>query len=331
MTQNQLGTKYKGTINLEHKSNPLVIAFHHITPNATVLDVGCACGDLGIVLKEQKTCEMFGLEYNPESVKIAMATGAYNEVHQFNLDELTETHFPNYHHKFDFIVCGDVLEHLRFPMDVLRTLKTYLKEGGYIIASIPNVAHMSIKSNLLVNNFTYTPVGLLDETHIHLFTYKSIAEGLSSIKLKIENCQFTMQPKNGLQPHDPYPLLPENIKAFIFYDWHSYVCQYVMKISTAEDMPSETLFSNNLSCLNISEFTAPDYIKNYRTQLLTEISLPQSQTQDKQLLLEKELASVAERRDTLRKKYKKYRRRATLFAIVAAVATLTLMAVLFFK
>ena len=148
--------------------------------NPVVLDVGCACGDLGVALKEHRNATMFGLEYNQGSIDIALETEAYEEIHQFNLDDITENSFPQYKGKFDYVVCGDVLEHLRNPMYSLNILKSYLKEDGRIIASIPNVAHMSIKSNLLVNDFTYTPLGLLDETHIHLFTHKSIALGLSS-------------------------------------------------------------------------------------------------------------------------------------------------------
>lgn len=335
MTINQDGQRYKISQEFNNPEDTHAMVFNHITENAVVLDIGCACGDLGVALKDVKNCQMYGLEYVAESVKIAMETGAYKEVHQFNLDELTEADFPDYQGKFDYIVCGDVLEHLRYPMDILKILKRYLKKGGYIVASIPNVAHMSVKSNLLVNDFTYTPVGLLDETHIHLFTYKSIAEGLSTLNLRINNCQFTMQPQNGLQPHDPYPLLPEDIKAFLFYDWHSYVCQYVMKISVSDDN-NENLLVHNLAQLDIGERNAPDYIKNYRKQLLSEISFMNPTTNSMQqninqlyhsindlqnLINEKndQLLKVSARRDKLRKKYKKYRRRATVLAIIVAL------------
>ena len=180
---NSLGTKYHQKIDI-NGLGPLSIALRHINENTIVLDVGCACGDMGVALKKYKNAQIYGLEFNQESVKLAQETKAYEEVHQFNLDTLSENDFSQYKEKFDYIICGDVLEHLRYPRETLRILKTYLKENGYLIASIPNIAHMSIKANLLVNDFTYTPLGLLDETHIHLFTYKSIAEMLSNLGLK---------------------------------------------------------------------------------------------------------------------------------------------------
>ena len=177
--------------------------------------------------------------------------------------------FSQYKEKFDYIICGDVLEHLRFPQDTLKILKTYLKENGSIIASIPNIAHMSIKANLLVNDFTYTPLGLLDETHIHLFTYKSIAEMLSNLGLKIENCEWTLQSKQAWQPNNPYPNLSKNIQQFLFNDWHSFVCQYVVILNQTQD--ETNLLQHNIQKLNINEEKAPENIKTYRNQLLQEL------------------------------------------------------------
>jgi len=43
-------------------------------------------------------------------------------------------------HKFDVAVFGDVLEHLRDPWKVLEETQL-LKSEGYVVASIPNIAH----------------------------------------------------------------------------------------------------------------------------------------------------------------------------------------------
>ena len=270
---------YKSNVNMNSVGDPRVMTIGYMKDSPVVLDVGCACGDLGVALKEHRNATMFGLEYNQGSIDIALETGAYEEIHQFNLDEITENSFPQYKGKFDYIVCGDVLEHLRDPMRSLNILKSYLKEDGRIIASIPNVAHMSIKSNLLVNDFTYTPLGLLDETHIHLFTHKSIALGLSSIGLKVGECKFTLQRKVAWQPNDPYPQLSDDMKDYLFKDWHSYVCQYVMSISPSEQN-SEELFNHNIKKLNIDENNAPEHIKNYRKQILAELTNTTAQRLD---------------------------------------------------
>lgn len=264
------GDKYHQKVDLNCENNSLSLMFNHISEGATVLDVGCACGDMGCILKDKQKAQMYGLEYNKESIEIALKTNAYKEIIHLDLDQLNENSLPKYISKFDYIICGDILEHLRDPKFTLNILKSFLKKDGAIIASIPNIAHMSIKSNLLLNDFTYTPTGLLDETHIHFFTYKSIAEMVSSINLKIEECDFTMFDKIGMQKTNPYPFLSNEIQKFLYKDYHSYVCQYVVKMSLSDD-DTKILLENNLEKLNINEWTAPFYILNYRKQLLEEL------------------------------------------------------------
>ena len=49
-----------------------------------------------------------------------------------------------------------------------------MKPDGTIWASIPNLMNIEIIINLLKGNFTYRDAGLLDRTHIHLFTLREI-------------------------------------------------------------------------------------------------------------------------------------------------------------
>lgn len=67
------------------------------------------------------------------------------------------------------IVLGDVLEHLRNPGDVLQRLAKRLKPGGKVLMSLPNVANIWVRLNLLLGRFNYTHVGILDESHLRLF------------------------------------------------------------------------------------------------------------------------------------------------------------------
>jgi hypothetical protein len=54
-------------------------------------------------------------------------------------------------------------------------VRAYLAPGGVIVCSIPNVRHWSVVGPLLVEDrFTYTQAGLLDRTHVHLFTLEEI-------------------------------------------------------------------------------------------------------------------------------------------------------------
>ena len=135
-----------------------------------VLEIGCDLGaNLFGIRSNYPKCEIYGLEINEAAVKIAKYIA---NVKCGNIDELQ---IP-FQEKFDYIIFGDVLEHLRHPEEVVRMCRNMLKENGYIIASIPNVMHISVMEELIDGRFRYGDMGLLDRTHIHFFTYREIVE-----------------------------------------------------------------------------------------------------------------------------------------------------------
>ena len=94
--------------------------------------------------------------------------------------------------KFGVIVFSDVLEYLAHPEDVLQFfVSNYLKEHGRVIISLPNVAHVSVRLGLLLGNFTYTDAGILDRTHLHLYTLKTARELIASCGLRVEKEKFS--------------------------------------------------------------------------------------------------------------------------------------------
>lgn len=236
---------------------------------ARVLDVGCACGDFGLALKNARAVRVCGMEYNSGSIEVANATGAYETIVQCDLDALKDGDFNDWNGKFDYLICGDVLEHLRDPENALRKLLRFLKPEGRLIASVPNVANMYIKAQLLANRFDYTESGLLDQTHVHLFTRYTISEIISNCGFGIADCKFTMCDKNGWQKYDPWAGLTYFEKDAIFRDWHSYVCQYVFMAEKSK-LPADELFQSNFGRLDINQENAPDYILNYSAQMQAE-------------------------------------------------------------
>jgi SAM-dependent methyltransferase len=68
------------------------------------------------------------------------------------------------------VVCSDVIEHLRQRETLLRSVRRFLKEDGRLIISTPNIALWFYRLSLLVGRFEYGPRGVLDRTHVHLFT-----------------------------------------------------------------------------------------------------------------------------------------------------------------
>jgi 2-polyprenyl-3-methyl-5-hydroxy-6-metoxy-1,4-benzoquinol methylase len=138
-----------------------------------ILDVGCACGASLLSMKNKfPNAELHGIELDPGSWNIA---SKLFPVTQGNVEQ--DLDYPL--ESFDYIIFGDVLEHLHQPEAVLVNVKRYLKPGGMILASIPNIMHISVLGDLLNGNFTYQDSGILDRTHLRFFTKAEIQKMFS--------------------------------------------------------------------------------------------------------------------------------------------------------
>lgn len=136
-----------------------------------VLEMGCVTGYVSKVLKEQLKCMVTGIEIDSEAAKEAEK---YCE--RVIVGDIEEMDFSRVfgNERFDVITFGDVLEHLKNPSKVLSSLRPFLADNGYVLASIPNVAHISVALELLSGRFDYRSLGLLDDTHLRFFTKKNI-------------------------------------------------------------------------------------------------------------------------------------------------------------
>jgi 2-polyprenyl-3-methyl-5-hydroxy-6-metoxy-1,4-benzoquinol methylase len=136
-----------------------------------VLDIGCGAGRLGEAIKARQTAEVVGIE-----MVEAAARRARERLDQVLVGNVERMDLPFESGSFDAVICGDVLEHLRDPEGLLRRVRTLLRPGGCVIASIPNVRHHTVVRSLLAGNWTYEPAGLLDRTHLRFFTRVDIEQ-----------------------------------------------------------------------------------------------------------------------------------------------------------
>ena len=76
---------------------------------------------------------------------------------------------------FDYIILGDVLEHLVEPRNLLMRFIPYLKQSGMFLCSIPNIMHTSVLFPLLFEGkFDYKDSGILDRTHLRFLPLKAL-------------------------------------------------------------------------------------------------------------------------------------------------------------
>jgi glycosyltransferase involved in cell wall biosynthesis/SAM-dependent methyltransferase len=154
-----------------------------------VLDVGCAHGYLSEVLSEHG-CRVIGIEIDPEDAARARSHCEQVLVRDVEvpgwIEELGER-------QFDAVVLSDVLEHLRDPGRVLAEIRGILKPGsGFIVASVPNVAHTSVRLELLLGSFQPETVGILDATHLHFYTRETLHDLLASSGFAVESWDCTI-------------------------------------------------------------------------------------------------------------------------------------------
>jgi SAM-dependent methyltransferase len=77
---------------------------------------------------------------------------------------------PQLPRNFDAVLAADTLEHLSDPGRMLRLIHAALPAGGPLLLSVPNIANVYVRLNLLVGRFPYAERGLLDRTHRVFFT-----------------------------------------------------------------------------------------------------------------------------------------------------------------
>lgn len=159
-------------LNLGDRNTSHTLILELVGTEKRVLDVGGATGYVAKVLT-RSGCEVVGVELDPEAAKKAeehCEKVIVGNVETMDLDaELGRD-------SFDVIIFGDVLEHLRDPPATLARLKPFLRQEGYVVASIPNIAHGSVRLALMQGKFEYRSLGLLDDTHLHFFTRDSVEE-----------------------------------------------------------------------------------------------------------------------------------------------------------
>lgn len=139
--------------------------------NNKILEIGCGEGNTGNALKKQgKAVEVVGIE--KESAIADIAKTKIDKVLCANVETVEIPFSEGY---FDYVIIGDVLEHLYDPWMVVNKLGRYLKKGGSIIASIPNIRNWQIVKDLVLKGeWKYCSGGILDDTHLRFFTKKSM-------------------------------------------------------------------------------------------------------------------------------------------------------------
>lgn len=170
------------------------IVASNIGTGNVVLDIGCNKGYLKRLADHSNF--FYGIDSSEDELLIAKNKEGYVEIFKHDLNKY-DTFFCD--KEFDVIVFGDILEHLMFPEKVLMFfVDNYLKKGGRVIISLPNVANISVRLGLLLGRFNYAENGILDKTHLHLYTYESAKILVQKCSLNIVGKYFSSNKFGGI-------------------------------------------------------------------------------------------------------------------------------------
>ena len=196
-TKNLADSLLKGEIPLSRSHLKMI---ELVKPGSKVLEAGCANGFMSLKLKAEG-CRVTGIEIDPEFAETAR--DCCDEVIAGDIED-DET-IGKIKGDFDYIVFGDILEHLRDPADVVEKLKPMLKGDGLIIASLPNIGIWWMRRDMLRGQFVYTDTGLLDRTHLRFFCYCTAKKFFEELDLVIQGIHVTS---------NDFPLKSRLIKLF---------------------------------------------------------------------------------------------------------------------
>ncbi len=159
--------KYHIKFNASELNDARVGLAKRIKPRQRVLELGCSSGYFSEYLSCELGCRVVGVEIDGDAAQQAAKFCERVIVADLDNDDwLSELQGE----LFDVLVCADVLEHLKNPVELLANIKPFLHADSIVLASVPNVAHASVRLELLQGHFDYESLGLLDETHLHFYT-----------------------------------------------------------------------------------------------------------------------------------------------------------------
>ena len=146
-----------------------ILSFIENPNNKKLLDIGSGSGEL-LYFAKKAGFDVFGIEPNQgyaefckDKLSLPIFNGTYEEA---DIQDST----------YDVIFMNEVLEHMPDPMNVLRDIHSYLKDGGILIVNVPDI---EIGKHSPLKRFHYA--------HVYNYNHLSLKKIVEISKFKILN------------------------------------------------------------------------------------------------------------------------------------------------
>jgi GT2 family glycosyltransferase/ubiquinone/menaquinone biosynthesis C-methylase UbiE len=134
-----------------------------------ILEFDCGLGSNLLRLKYlYPNSNIYGLETNESVAKLCNNMFEVT-TKDFEKDYVISFKEPKFNF-FDYIIIGNRLQLSKDPWKLLTEIRRFLKPGGYIIATIPNVMNYSIIKDLLKGQFIYGDNSIINRDCCKFFT-----------------------------------------------------------------------------------------------------------------------------------------------------------------
>jgi methionine biosynthesis protein MetW len=174
--------------------------------SAKVLDVGCGSGALAEAIGH-RGYTVWGIEQNEGAVAAARSRGVARVI-QADLTDLPAVRQALGQSQFDYLVFSDVLEHIYDPLAVLNAYSAWLKPGGRLLVSVPNIAAWTRRLALLMGRFEYADTGVMDRTHIRFFTFATAKRLVRAAGFALRKVDYTPYATRAMLPLIKKLMLP---------------------------------------------------------------------------------------------------------------------------
>lgn len=129
-----------------------------IPEGSTIAEIGCGTGNLMELLKEERKCDCYGIDFSSIAIDEVKRKGFEGEVADFRKYKANGK-------LFDHVISSHVLEHMIDDVDFLKRMASLLKDkSGKVIVSVP------------VKN-----VGISEIEHYRLYTPETLKETMEKV------------------------------------------------------------------------------------------------------------------------------------------------------
>lgn len=164
-----------------HEEPRIAFVMSHIpATGARILDLGCWDGAYAARYKRAGNY-VAGIESSPTAARMARERGVDARV-----GNVMETH--HFDERFDIVVAGEIIEHVFDTDDFIKIVSSYLKPGGLLVVTTPNVASLPRRLLLLLGINPYLENRVIQGVsvgHIRYFTFIELTQLLRDRQLEI--------------------------------------------------------------------------------------------------------------------------------------------------